>query len=46
MKLWNNSRIIGSFCFVFERTNSPNKKNDIRVGYFVILICPNMVLAV
>lgn len=37
MKLWNNSRIIGSFCFVFERTNSPNKKNDIRVGYFVIL---------
>ena len=30
------SRIIGSFCFVFERTNSPNKKNDIRVGYFVI----------
>ncbi|ELU3320410.1 hypothetical protein QPB47_001858 [Campylobacter jejuni] len=21
---------------VFERTNSPNKKNDIRVGYFVI----------
>jgi len=33
MKLWNNSRIIGSFCFVFERTNSPNKKNDIRVGY-------------
>ena len=36
MKLWNNSRIIGSFCFVFERTNSPNKKNDIRVGYFVI----------
>ncbi len=30
MKLWNNSRIIGSFCFVFERTNSPNKKNDIR----------------
>lgn len=26
MKLWNNSRIIGSFCFVFERTNSPNKK--------------------
>jgi hypothetical protein len=34
--LWNNSRIIGSFCFVFERTNSPNKKSDIRVGYFVI----------
>ena len=25
-----------SICFVFERTNSPNKKNDIRVGYFVI----------
>ena len=24
--MWNNSRIIGSFCFVFERTNSPNKK--------------------
>ncbi|EPN1371668.1 hypothetical protein ACTVG0_001909, partial [Campylobacter coli] len=29
MKLWNNSRIIGSFCFVFERTNSPNKKNSL-----------------
>ncbi|MCH3714988.1 hypothetical protein, partial [Campylobacter coli] len=22
-------RIIGSFCFVFERTNSPNKKNSL-----------------
>ena len=32
MKLWNNSRIIGSFCFVFERTNSPNKKNDISTA--------------
>ena len=38
--MWNNSRIIGSFCFVFERTNSPNKKNDIRVGYFVTLNYP------
>ena len=36
MKLWNNSRIIGSFCFVFERTNSPNK-NDIP-GWVILFI--------
>ncbi|MCH3868247.1 hypothetical protein LZB38_07880, partial [Campylobacter jejuni] len=34
MKLWNNSRIIGSFCFVFERTNSPNKKKRYSGGLF------------
>ena len=35
MKLWNNSRIIGSFCFVFERTNSPNKKTIF--GWVILL---------
>lgn len=32
--MWNNSRIIGSFCFVFERTNSPNKKKRYSGGLF------------
>ncbi len=44
MKLWNNSRIIGSFVsYLKEQTHQI--KNDIRVGYFVILICPINYLA-
>lgn len=37
--MWNNSRIIGSFCFVFERTNSPNKKT---IFGWVILLYPKL----
>ena len=35
-KRCKDEKLRGTVCFVFERTNSPNKKNDIRVGYFVI----------